>query len=57
MARMEPQNLEAEMSVLCCAFLQKDALDKIIDEVNEDMFLDERNKLIYISMKNSKKIT
>ena len=51
MARMEPQNLEAEMSVLCCAFLQKDALDKIIDEVNEDMFLDERNKLIYISMK------
>lgn len=51
MARMEPQNLEAEMSVLCCAFLQKDALDKIIDEVNEDMFLDERNKLIFINMK------
>ena len=51
MARIEPQNLEAEISVLCCAFLQRDALDKIIDEVNDEMFLDPRNKEIYRTMK------
>ena len=47
MARIEPQNLEAEISVLCCAFLQRDALD----EVNDEMFLDPRNKEIYRTMK------
>lgn len=51
MARMEPQSLEAEISVLCCAFLQRDSLDKILDEVSEDMFLDPRNKEIYRAMK------
>lgn len=51
MARMEPQSLEAEISVLCCAFLQRDSLDKILDEVSEEMFLDSRNKEIYRAMK------
>ncbi len=51
MARLEPQNLEAEISVLGCGFLEKSALDKIIDEVNEDMFYSDANKLIYKAMK------
>ncbi len=51
MARTEPQNLDAEMSVLGCAFLEKSALDKIMDEVTDDMFNDSRNREIYIIMK------
>ncbi len=47
MARSEPQNLDAEMSVLGCAFLERSALDKIMDEVNDEMFNDSRNKEIY----------
>ena len=47
MARSEPQNLDAEMSVLGCAFLARSALDKIMDEVNDEMFNDSRNKEIY----------
>ena len=51
MARSEPQNLDAEMSVLGCAFLEKSALDKIMDEVSDEMFNDNRNKEIYKTMK------
>ena len=51
MARKEPQNLDAEMSVLGCGFLEKTALDKIMDEVTDDMFYSEANKLIYKTMK------
>ncbi len=50
MPRKEPQNIEAEISVLGCGFLEKTALDKILDEVNEDMFYSENNKLIFKSM-------
>ena len=52
MARREPQNIEAEISVLGCGFLEKTALDKIMDEVNEDMFYSEANKTIFNAMKN-----
>ena len=51
MSRIEPQNLDAEMSVLGCAFLERSALDKIMDEVSDDMFNDSRNKEIYTIMK------
>ena len=51
MARREPQNLEAEISVLGCAFLSQTALDKIMDEVNEDMFYSEQNRIIFKAMK------
>ena len=51
MARREPQNIDAEISVLGCGFLEKSALDKIMDEVNDDMFYSEANKLIYKTMK------
>ncbi len=52
MARKEPQNLDAEISVLGCGFLEKSALDKIMDEVSDDMFYSEANKIIYKTMKN-----
>ena len=52
MARSEPQNLDAEMSVLCCGFLEKSSLDKIMDEVSDDMFYSESNRLIYKTMKD-----
>lgn len=51
MARREPQNLDAEISVLGCGFLEKSALDKIMDEVTDDMFYSEANQLIYKIMK------
>ena len=51
MARREPQNIDADISVLGCGFLEKSALDKIMDEVNDDMFYSEANKLIYKTMK------
>ncbi len=51
MARKEPQNLDAEISVLGCGFLEKSALDKIMDEVTDDMFYSEANRLIYKTMK------
>ncbi len=52
MARMEPQNLDAEMSVLGCAFLEKNALDKIIDEVTDDMFYSSQNQEIFKVIKS-----
>jgi len=51
MPRKEPQNVEAEISVLGCGFLEKAALDKIMDEVSEDMFYSEQNKTIFKAMK------
>ena len=44
MARKMPQNIEAEMSVLGVAFIDPDCVSKIVEEVNLDMFLDEKNK-------------
>lgn len=51
MARKEPQNLDAEISVLGCAFLERSALDKIMDEVDEEMFYSDANRTIYKAMK------
>lgn len=52
MARKEPQNIDAEISVLGCGFLDnKEALDKIMDEVTDDMFYSEANKTIFKAMK------
>ena len=52
MSRSEPHNLDAEISVLGCGFLEKSALDKIMDEVTDDMFYSEANRLIYKVMKD-----
>lgn len=51
MARKEPQNLDAEISVLGCGFLEKSALDKIMDEVTDEMFYSDAHKTIYKAMK------
>ena len=45
--RKLPQNIEAEMQVLGCAFLTDYALDKICDELSADMFLTESNRRIF----------
>ena len=52
MARREPQNIEAEIAVLGCGFLEKTALDKIMDEVSDDMFYNEANKTIFKAIKS-----
>jgi replicative DNA helicase len=45
--RVPPQNLDAEMSILGCLMLDKDAIIKIGDIVNADHFYDDKNKLIF----------
>ena len=52
MARKEPQNIDAEISVLGCGFLEKTALDKIMDEVTDEMFYSDENRIISKAMKN-----
>ncbi len=51
MARKMPQNLEAEMSVLGVAFIDKTAVNKIVEEVVPDMFFDDRNRYIFNAIK------
>ncbi len=45
--RVMPNNIEAEMNVLGIAFLDKISLNKICEEVNRDVFYDEKHKLIF----------
>ena len=45
--RKLPQNIDAEMAVLGCAFLTDYAKDKICEELNADMFLIEANRRIW----------
>ena len=47
-----PNNLEAEIAVLSCAFLSESALDKICEDLSEDMFYSESNKKIYNVIKD-----
>lgn len=51
-ARKMPQNLEAEMSVLGVAFLNKNALIKICEELYSDMFYSEANKKLFEAIKS-----
>lgn len=48
--RKLPQNLEAEMSILGSCFLSSYALDKVCEEVTEDMFFSDANKKIFASI-------
>lgn len=48
--RKMPQNLDAEMSVLGCSFLDKYALEKIMENVDASMFYSEANKKIFLSL-------
>ncbi len=47
MARVMPNNHEAEMSVLGVAFLNKYDVDRICEEMFPDMFYDNRNKILF----------
>lgn len=47
MARVMPSNKEAEMSVLGVTFIDNSLVDKICEEVNSDMFFDEKNKFLF----------
>lgn len=50
-ARKMPQNLEAEMSVLGVAFLNKNALTKICEELYSEMFYSEANQKLFEAIK------
>lgn len=50
--REVPYSLEAEQSVLGSAFLSKDALTKICDDLNEDDFYLDSHKIIYSVLKD-----
>ena len=45
--RKLPQNLDAEMAILGSCFLSSYALDKVCEEVTEDMFFSDANKKIF----------
>ena len=45
--RIMPHNLEAEMSVLGVAFLNDISMERIIENINEDMFFSDANKKIF----------
>ena len=47
MARKEPANIEAEINALGCAFLSKDALDKVCEELTSNMFFDSKHQIIH----------
>lgn len=50
-SRKMPQNLEAEMSVLGVAFLNKNALTKICEELYPEMFYSEANQKLFEAIK------
>ncbi len=50
--RQMPQNLEAEMSVLGVAFLNKDALSKICEEISPEMFYSDANRKLFEAIKS-----
>ena len=51
MNNQDPKNLEAEMNVLGCAYLNQSALDKICDDLTPEMFYDKKNQVIFSAMK------
>ena len=55
MNNQEPRNLEAEMNVLGCAYLSQSALDKVCDDLTEEMFYDKKNQVIFNAMKEIRK--
>lgn len=51
-SRKMPQNNEAEMSVLGVAFLNDYAMEKIVEEVDSEMFFIEANRYIFDALKS-----
>ena len=54
-AKTEPNNLEAEMCVLGCAYMSASSLEKMCDELTTDMFYDKRNATIYTALSELKR--
>lgn len=54
-AKIEPNNLEAEMCVLGCAYMSVSSLEKMCDELTSDMFYDKRNATIYTALSELKR--
>ena len=50
--RKMPQNIEAEMSILGCCFLNKNALIKVCEEIYSDMFYSEANQKLFEAIKS-----
>lgn len=50
-ARQMPQNIEAEMSVLGVAFLNKNALTKICEDLYPEMFYSDANRKLFEAIK------
>ena len=50
--RKMPQNNEAEMSVLGVTFLSKSALEKVCEEITEEMFYSDAHQKIFNAIKN-----
>lgn len=50
--RKMPQNIEAEMSILGCCFLNKNALIKVCEEIYPEMFYSEANKKVFEAIKS-----
>ncbi len=50
-AKQMPQNLEAEMSVLGVCFLNKNALEKVMEEIDSMMFYSDANRKIFEALK------
>lgn len=51
MARVMPSNKEAEMSILGICFIDNNLVTDICDEIDENMFFDEKNKYIFEAIK------
>ncbi len=49
--RKMPQNIEAEMSVLGVTFLSNTALEKVCEEISEEMFFKDENRKIFSAIK------
>lgn len=50
--KMPPQNTDAEQTLLCCLLIDKDAILKVIDIVNEHDFYKDSHRYIFEAMKN-----
>jgi replicative DNA helicase len=50
-ARLPPQNLEAERSILGCILLDNAALDQVVDQVAEEDFYRENHRKIFTGMR------
>ena len=51
MPRIEPQSIDAEINALGCAFLSKEALDKVCEELTSEMFYEKKHAIIFETLK------